>query len=400
MAASPSPRVLLLDAQLRHGVAIVRSLGERGVAVIAAGPTRRFPARFSRHVEGVARFDPAAERDPLGALRALIEERSAEVVIAAGLPGNELLCRHRDALAPLVRAPFNDLEQFRTLSNKLASNELARSLDVPQPRTATLHTPADAGAVAAEIGFPMVVKSPVDQGTVRYPANVTELRGFVEEFAAEHPSLVERGIHPIAQEYIAGEGHGFYALADHGRILAHFMHRRLHEVPPSGGASAMACAYRDPVLLELGTRFFTATGWHGVAMVEFKRSARDGRYYLIEVNPKFWGSLALSITAGVDFPYLLYLMLTGAPLDVVPGAYRDDAVFRWLTMDLAYAAATRDWGGYVRRFRDAGVQDDFDRGDPLPTLALFAKGVAERVPRPATVLPAAARAPGRRDGRA
>ena len=43
-------------------------------------------------------------------------------------------------------------------------------------------------------------------------------------------------------------------------------------------------------------------------MVEFRIDKRNGAPILMEVNPRFWGSLQLSIMSGVDFPYLLYKM--------------------------------------------------------------------------------------------
>jgi hypothetical protein len=46
-------------------------------------------------------------------------------------------------------------------------------------------------------------------------------------------------------------------------------------------------------------------GWRGVAMVEYKLDRASGTPYLMEVNGRFWGSLQLSIDAGVDFPNLL-----------------------------------------------------------------------------------------------
>ena len=45
-------------------------------------------------------------------------------------------------------------------------------------------------------------------------------------------------------------------------------------------------------------------------MVEF-RVAPDGKFRLMEINPRLWGSLALSIDAGVDFPALLAQLATG-----------------------------------------------------------------------------------------
>ena len=38
-------------------------------------------------------------------------------------------------------------------------------------------------------------------------------------------------------------------------------------------------------------------------MLEFKFF--KGNYYLIEANPKFWGSLDLAIASGVNFPLIL-----------------------------------------------------------------------------------------------
>jgi len=49
-------------------------------------------------------------------------------------------------------------------------------------------------------------------------------------------------------------------------------------------------------------------------MVEFRIDKRDGTPKLMEINPRFWGSLQLSILAGADFPYLLYkLMMNDNP---------------------------------------------------------------------------------------
>lgn len=67
------------------------------------------------------------------------------------------------------------------------------------------------------------------------------------------------------------------------------MHKRMREYPITGGSSTAAESMYDPELRDLGLTLLKALDWHGVAMVEFKKDSRDGKYKLMEINPKFWG---------------------------------------------------------------------------------------------------------------
>ena len=63
-----------------------------------------------------------------------------------------------------------------------------------------------------------------------------------------------------------------------------------------------------PQIMELGLSLLKSLNWVGVGMVEFKVDPRDGIPKLMEVNPRFWGSLQLAIVSGIDFPYLILRM--------------------------------------------------------------------------------------------
>lgn len=53
----------------------------------------------------------------------------------------------------------------------------------------------------------------------------------------------------------------------------------------------------------------------------------------MEVNGRFWGSLQLAVDAGVDFPWLLYRLAVGQPVEV-SGTWRVGVRSRWLLGDL------------------------------------------------------------------
>jgi ATP-grasp domain-containing protein len=192
----------------------------------------------------------------------------------------------------------------------------------------------------------------------------------------------------LLQEYRAGEGHGVELLTDRGRPLAAFQHRRLHEVPFTGGASALREGVAlDPVLYDHASRLLAALRWTGLAMVEF-RVGPDGPL-LMEINGRIWGSLPLAVKSGVDFPLRLVELHLGRPLDPSSGAAGVEGVrSRNVGLELVWIAsvlrrhrrypflpAPRRREALAAALRLPFPRDGFDvlcRDDPLPALAELA----------------------------
>ena len=123
---------------------------------------------------------------------------------------------------------------------------------------------------------------------------------------------------PIVQEYLppGGDALGVAVLLNGSSVSrASFAYRRLREYPPGGGPSTLRESIRDDELRRTAERLLSALGWVGVAMVEFKVDPRDGQPKLLEVNPRFWGSLHHAIACGVDFPWLLYRMAVNGDVE-------------------------------------------------------------------------------------
>ena len=114
------------------------------------------------------------------------------------------------------------------------------------------------------------------------------------------------------------------------------------------------------------------------AMVEFKRSDRDGEFYLMEINPKLWGSLDLAIQAGCNFPVWIAEWLSagrnpGAP-DYPAGLRYQWVVPNGLKCFLFYPDFR---GQFIRNLLTNRVRTDLRWLDPLPAAA----GVAVRLTR-------------------
>ena len=114
------------------------------------------------------------------------------------------------------------------------------------------------------------------------------------------------GSYPLIQTYCPGYGMGQMFLIKDGAPLLAFQHRRIHEWPPEGGFSSLcesvplsdhrACQTRSLELLR-------TLDWDGVAMVEYRHDPASGRYVLMEINGRFWGSQPLAFHAGAHFAW-------------------------------------------------------------------------------------------------
>jgi predicted ATP-grasp superfamily ATP-dependent carboligase len=138
----------------------------------------------------------------------------------------------------------------------------------------------------------------------------------------------------MVQRRIIGYGAAVSILRWDGKLVAAFAHRRIRENPPSGGASVVSESVApDPVLVARSLALLERFDWNGVAMVEFKIDDATGEAWLMEVNPRFWGSLQLAVDAGVDFPRLFIGCLLGGAVSPVT-SYRVGRRLRHLWGDV------------------------------------------------------------------
>jgi predicted ATP-grasp superfamily ATP-dependent carboligase len=394
-------RVLVTDAARGSAIAFIRSLGRRGIEVVAADHRPRAPGFRSRYAARSLLYpDPAAHPDAV--IEQLLDEAARSGIDLIVPVSDEVLLplsAARDRFAGVCALALPDAAALATVIDKGATLALGRRLGVPVPRTAVVRNADEALAAASKLGWPVVVKPAasrvyrdgvVEAFEVGYADGPRPLAEQVGRLTARTPALL--------QEYRRGVGVGVELLADRGRSLAAFQHRRLHEVPITGGASALRESVElDAELYGHARRLLAALRWTGLAMIEF-RVGPDGPA-LMEINGRIWGSLPLAVKSGVDFPIRLAELYLGRSLDGGPDAVPTMGVrSRNLGLELVWIASVlRRARRYpflpVPRRRDALAaalrlpwpRDGFDvlcRDDPLPGLAELA-GVTTRLARKA-----------------
>ncbi len=302
--------VLVLDGHSRAALETLQSLGRAGVQVDLAAETRDCLAMHSRYVSRKLQ-QPSHERaaDFKEWLREQDKLRNYTLIVPA-TETSLLGLRQLDENDPLRhKAVIPGDEALNIALDKEKTWRLAHQLGIPVPSGILISSMPEIGQVQQ---FPVVLKP--THSKVMVDGALRTLAVAVVKNESERQEQLRRWLPVTAvqqQEYVSGRGIGVEFLFNHGRKIWHFAHERVHEYPLTGGASSYRRSITPPrAMLHDAEKLLTALNWHGVAMVEFKMNAND-QYWLMEINPRLWGSLALSIDAGVDFPLGLLQIARG-----------------------------------------------------------------------------------------
>jgi predicted ATP-grasp superfamily ATP-dependent carboligase len=369
--------------------------------VVAADSNPRSPGFLSRYAaERVVYPPPNVDgQATVAALARAASERRIDLVIPVGEGTVVLVSSARERFGDGTVLALPDAEAFETARDKLATVELAARLGVPTPRTILVRTADEAIRRAADLRWPVVLKPQASRKVLERG----EMDAFGVEYAADrtalatHMAALEGRCAVLLQEYCRGEGHGVGLLMDRGQPLLAFQHRRLREVPLTGGPSSLRDSVPlDPVLLDHSVRLLEALDWTGPAMVEFKVGPEGPS--LMEINGRLWGSLALAVKSGVDFPGRIVELFLSPPAEPSPGRdfrYAVGVRSRDLSLELSWIAsvlarrahpfleAPRRREAVAAALRLFDPRDGFDvlnARDPMPGLGELV-GIAAKLPR-------------------
>lgn len=316
-----SGRVLVFGEDDRSLLAVVRSLGRRGLEVHVAGCPPESHTLRSRYIAKTHIFPPFLEggREFIDAVCGVLSKQPFDLVLPCNDASILPLAAARHQIGVLTRLYLLDDRTMAIVNDKARSAELARTLGVPLPRELSLPRGSDPTAAIDQMRFPLVLK-PVSSFTLDA---LSEKRYVRTAFSANDCFELARAMLSVSdlviQEHFAGHGVGVEVLASEGEVLAMFCHERIHEPGTGGGSSYRRSVPADPRLAAATADMCRALNYTGVGMFEYR--VNQPQFVFLEINGRMWGSLPLAIAAGADFPSWLYDLLTEGRKSF-PGNYR------------------------------------------------------------------------------
>ena len=311
-----SKTVFLPDAISPRTLAICRSLGKKDISVTCADETPFNLAFFSRYCQERTIY-PSPLRDPQRFVEYLLDYLAChpqDCMIPVKEESLDVIMIYREEFERLTRLPFPSTEVFQICRDKNKTMGLAKQLGIPHPKTVMPNRLDQVEDLAKSLRFPVVIKPRMSCSGLGI-SHVKDDAQLYEAYCKVH----EQYPFPMIQEEIpAGEKYDVACLLDeNSRPLATFAQKEIRSFPVQDGASTLQESVWRPDLVEITLQFLQKAGWSGIAEAEFMIDPRDGLPKLLEVNPRFWGSLQLAIQSGVNFPYLLYEWSCGRPVQPV-----------------------------------------------------------------------------------
>jgi len=372
-------KVLVLDAQLRSSLAVIRSLGKTGLEVTAGSESRSGIGLYSKYTATKIIYpNPRASPDIfLQWLRNLVQKKSYDCIIPSHTYTVFLLTKYRDLLEPYTKIPPPDFKIFFTAYDKQRLFEVAAKHQIPIPLT---YDPESLDTLIGRIQrYPVVVK-PARRHSLGIAVcqSPYELRESYKHFTSLYGPCV-------VQDYIPNGGEfGVYTLFnERSEPVALTVQQRIRTLHDYGGFSTSRRTVENEELVRIAFQLLRLLRWSGVAMVEFRVDKNTGQPKVIEINPRLWGSLQLAIEAGVDFPHLLYRFTVGEKLTPALN-YEKNVECRWLLGDVAGFLRCHNKIRELQSFLNPTIHSDILSYDDLkPTLfSLFTlSNTSEKEPR-------------------
>jgi predicted ATP-grasp superfamily ATP-dependent carboligase len=364
---------IVTNARNRIAYNVARSLGRRGIPVFAADSVRRAMTFASRYVRGHFQY-PSPYREPQPFVDSLIAHarRLEARVLVPVFEETFLVARHREQLARDIAFVVPDYEQILLAHNKDRWDPIARGLGISVPGS---WSPDDLrGGDEPRVRFPVLIKPKQGGGSWGIGEVPTPAR--LEAALAQTDWADKPWDRFFVQEKISGRSHCVAMLFNNGRMRAKVAYRQIRDYPITGGQATLRVSERHEQAEADLERLLTSIGWHGVCQADFIIEQSSGCPYLIDLNPRLWGSLTQAIASGIDFPYLLYRMALDG--DVEPcTSFTTGVVTRWIGGDLAALPSRlrvsrsklRILADFFRPTDHAALFDDFSLDDPLPCAA-------------------------------
>ena len=363
------PRVLIFQRKISslvyHAIQCLARAGTFEIHFLTSDPDE--PLRFSRLVRKVHYFEPC--RDPAASLEQLkcfLRKERMDVLLTLSSVEIEFMVYYADdELRSLVSLPDQPSKySFQIADSKIMLASFMKSHDIPYPRSVRFN-PADPDTEndLAKLPLPIIAKTEWGGGgaAMRVFNNRDELIPYLHnEFTDTRPIIV--------QQFIQGIDLGCAVFCRNGKILCSVVQKKITSGANPLAASKAIQFIDDQRVLDIVGLLMESLHWNGIAQVDLVQQESTKDLFVLEINPRYWGSMIGALKMGINFPEISCRIALGLP--VVPMVYSKG---KYITPQgyILYVLSLIKGQNQPERFRLSDSNFDGILSDPIPRILEF-----------------------------
>lgn len=297
------------------------------------------------------------------------------------------IIEYKHKLDKYFHIPLSEWDTISQLLKKENLYKLADKLGIPAPKSCTAYSYEEFANNVKKFDFPLLIKPSVNISFTKHfgeKALAFESVFDLEKIDAKLRTFDYSSEPIIIQDFISGNAETLYTITSYANkqniIKGYSIGHKIRQFPPETGTIISGKVTHVPEILTHAQKFISATKFHGISNIEFKKDARDGEYKLMEINPRtgVWNLSALK--CDVNLPLMAYNDSLSLPIS---DQYNHEKELIWMNtpMDIYYSLLgfkSKGYGKFSISFKEwlksvKGEKVDacFKWYDPFPFIKGF-----------------------------
>lgn len=248
-------------------------------------------------------------------LMEIVRSEKIDVLLPVSIACAMIIDDHLDYVQEHVRVtPFPSKKSMDVLDNKYHFYQFCTEQGIAHPESCYVEQYEQIDAMVPGVNYPLLIKPVLGAGgfdTLVYVENQDSMEQFLQR-----PAAKKSGYFPaLLQEYFEGEDIDFNGFANNGEVLASSVMRT--DYNKKNKELSVTYFVEDKSVLELGKKMLEATNYSGPANIDLRIRQSDGKLMAIEVNPRYWARVNVSLMDGMNFLDVAIKSALGQPVESV-----------------------------------------------------------------------------------
>ena len=363
------------------GLGVCRCLGRENIPVIWLDSSAKQIGFSSKYCIGKKCPDPRDNEKEYVKMLLEFGEKLGNKAILFPIGDIEVfsILKNKKALEKYFLFPMADFNITDNFLNKRFFYNLLEKLNIDYPRTFFPEKLSDIKDIEKKVSYPCLLKPSYSASFVVdfktkmfFVKNSTQLNNCFKKAKSKNHDI-------IVQEIIPGSSKNLYGFNGYfdkkSKLNGCFTSRRIREWPTTGGCACFVEELNVPELAQIVNKLIKKIKYFGIIDSDFKKDPRDGKFKLLDINPRFWMQISLPARCGINLPYISYMETLGKSVNQVQSSKKN---IKWIFMidDIRSAhfsiskgdLSIADWLSSLTGKKEYAI---FNINDPLPFLSLI-----------------------------